>query len=89
MVSFFSKADSERMRGHRHELQQGKSWLEGSKQLFPMRGVKHWEMLPGEVVESACREIFKTQLEKLLCFDSGCGQKGTQNKYRTQNLFFA
>lgn len=63
MVRSFSVTHSERMRGNRCELLQRKSWPEGGKQFFHKRGVKQWEKLPGEVMASVCREIFKTQLE--------------------------
>lgn len=71
------------MRSDRHDLD-GKSWLEGGKQFFPKGGVKHWEGLPGDVMEFVFRESFKTQLDKLVHFNS-CEQKGTFYKYRAQN----
>ncbi|KFZ67331.1 hypothetical protein N338_09446, partial [Podiceps cristatus] len=48
------------------KLKQGRFWLGIRKKFFTMRVVKHWNVLPREVVDAPSLETFKPRLDGAL-----------------------
>ena len=62
----WSLLTGDRKRGNGLKLCQGKFRLAIRKHLFAERAVKHWNMLPGGVVESPSMDAFKIPLDVVL-----------------------
>ena len=55
-----------RTRGSDFKLKKGRFRLDIMKKFFTMRMVKHWDKLPGEVVDAPSLETFKVKLDRAL-----------------------
>ena len=54
------------MRGSGFELQEGRFTLEIRKKFFTVSVVRHWNRLPGEVMDAPSLEAFKARLDGTL-----------------------
>ena len=64
--TLFSRACCDRTRGKGFKIKEGRFRLDKRKKFFTMRVVKHWNILPGEVVDAPSLEIFKVRLDGAL-----------------------
>lgn len=48
--------------GFGFQLEEGRFRLDRKKKFFATRVLKHWNLLPREVVDAACLEMFKVRL---------------------------
>ncbi|GAB0179186.1 hypothetical protein GRJ2_000383900 [Grus japonensis] len=62
----FTRAWSDRTRGNGLNLKEGRFKLDIRKKFFTVRVVKHWNLLPSEVVDAPPLEVFKARLDGAL-----------------------
>jgi len=62
----FNRAYCDRTRSNGFKLREGRYRLDIRTKFFMVRMVKHWNRLPGEVVEAPSLETFKARLDGAL-----------------------
>ena len=61
-----SRVCGDRTRGNGFKLKEGKFRLNIQKKSFTVRMVRHWDRLPGYVVDAPSLETFKARLDQAL-----------------------
>ena len=64
--SVFTRSHMEKTRGNGYKLLLGRVRLDTRGKYFTTKTVRHWNNLPGEVVDSPTLATFKIQLDRVL-----------------------